>query len=63
VTEPEEAEGGGQDGAALTRLGHSITSSARGNSEDGIVMPSVLAVFEIDDQLELGALHDEPSRG
>ena len=39
-------------------VAHSITSSARASSVGGTSRPSALAVFEIDDQLELGRLQD-----
>ena len=41
---------------------HSITSSARASSVGGTSRPSILAVLAIDDQLELGRLHDRQVR-
>jgi hypothetical protein len=37
---------------------YSITSSASASSFSGIVRPSALDGLEVDDQLELGGLHD-----
>ena len=42
---------------------HSITSSAVASSVGGTVRPSILAVLRVDDQLELGRLHDRQVRG
>ena len=37
---------------------HSITSSARASSVGGTSRPSILGGLDVDDQLELGRLHD-----
>jgi hypothetical protein len=37
---------------------HSITSSARASSVAGTSMPSALAVFRLNDEPQLGRLHD-----
>ena len=47
LPELEESEGGCEEGAALTGLGHSITRSARSRSDGGIVRPSILAVLRL----------------
>ena len=46
-----------------SRRSHSITSSARASSVGGTSRPSALAVFEVDDQLEFGRLHDRQVGG
>ena len=46
-----------------SRRSHSITSSARASSVGGTSRPSALAVLQIDDELELGRLHDRQVGG
>ena len=46
-----------------SRRSHSITSSALASSVGGTVRPSIRAVLSVDDQLELGRLHDRQVRG
>ena len=46
-----------------SRRSHSITSSARASSVGGTSRPSILAVCSVDDQLELGRLHDRQIGG
>ena len=42
---------------------HSITSSVMASSDGGTSMPSALAVLQVDDELELGRLHDRQVGG